>query len=93
MTWTLKKNCLFPHNSNPSIQCTMMWVGLPVWSALTGQNIFKVSDPLVIHQFKPEPRPLSPGHVHIVAAANLTALSVNRSDCGFTGGQFAQPTG
>lgn len=61
------------------------------WSALTVQNISKVSDLLDIHQFKPKPTPPSPGHDHIVVAANLIALSVNRSDCGFTGGQFVQP--
>lgn len=38
--------------------------------------------------FDPKPSPLSPGHVRIMATANLTVLSVNSSHTGVTGGSL-----
>lgn len=38
--------------------------------------------------FDPKTSPLSPDHVHIIATANLTVLSVNSSHSGFTGGSL-----
>lgn len=39
-------------------------------------------------EFDLKPSPLSPGHVRIIATANLTVLSVNSSHTGFTGGSL-----
>lgn len=89
--------------SLPSLHNVDVWERSLAWPALQGLALFssdaltgslsRAPERLGRAGIDPKPSPLSPGNVRIVAAANLTALSVNSSHTGFTGGQFAQPAG
>lgn len=62
--------------------------GLVPLSSDMQTDSFQASQQLGSEEFDPKPSPLSPSHVCIITTANLTALSVNSSHTGLTGGSL-----